>query len=96
MAAPEDLAEYDRRLANLEDELQRRKEIGGRFEATLSRMRELIDIDDKHREEHQVRYFFAPHNSCSSLSTGKSWVKCACWYSCTEQNAKMQWRRSDK
>ena len=54
MATPEDMAAYELRLGALEEELQRRKQLGGRFESTLGRLKDLMLTDEKHREEHQV------------------------------------------
>ena len=54
MATPEDMAGYELRLGALEEELQRRKQLGGRFESTLGRLKDLMLTDEKHREEHQV------------------------------------------
>ena len=54
MATEEDMAAYELRQGALETELQRRKQLGGRFESTLARLRGLMTVDEKHREEHQV------------------------------------------
>lgn len=54
MATPEDMSAYELRLEALEGELQRRKELGGRFESTLGRLKGLMTVDERHREEHQV------------------------------------------
>ena len=54
MATPEDMAAYELRLSALEAELQRRKQLGGKFESTLGRMKDLMFVDERHREEHQV------------------------------------------
>ena len=54
MATEEDMAAYELRLGALEEELQRRKQLGGRFESTLGRLKDLMLTDEKHREEHQV------------------------------------------
>ena len=57
MATPEDMAAYETKLEELEAELLRRKELGGRFESTLARMQDLANSDEKHREDHQVSNF---------------------------------------
>lgn len=54
LATDEDLAEYDRKLSALEFELERRKDVGRRFEAVLRRQQELMEDDEKNREKHQV------------------------------------------
>lgn len=54
LATNEDLAAYDIKLGELEAELQRRMVIGENFENVLNRQRQLIDDDEKHRENHQV------------------------------------------
>ena len=58
MATDDDLMSYDRKLDYLERELERRKEIGRRFESVLNRQLELADNDEKCREEHQVSKMF--------------------------------------
>ena len=50
----EDMNEYEKRNAQLEDELERRKDLGRKFEKVLIRMREIVESDEKAREEHQV------------------------------------------
>ena len=54
LATETDLAEYDRKLHFLEEELERRREVGHRFEAILKRQEDLAEDDEKHREAHQV------------------------------------------
>lgn len=49
-----DMADYDRKLHFLEQELQRRKEVGYKYEAILKRQEHLAEEDEKCREEHQV------------------------------------------
>lgn len=54
MATDEDLVSYENKLEALEIELERRRDIGRRFEAILNKQKELM-LDDEHgREKHQV------------------------------------------
>ncbi|CAH1789583.1 unnamed protein product [Owenia fusiformis] len=56
MATQEDIAKYEVKLEELEIELERRKELGTRFEAILQRQQNLIEDDELDREKHQVNY----------------------------------------
>jgi hypothetical protein len=56
LATPEDLAAYEGKLEELEIELARRRDLGERFETMLSRQQELMDDDEKCREEQQINY----------------------------------------
>ena len=55
LATADDLAVYDAKLRELEDELERRKDLGTQFEVVLQRTRGLMNADEMAREEHQVR-----------------------------------------
>ena len=54
MATEADLMSYDRKLHELEAELERRKELGRRFQTVLQRVMEIEGADEKFREDHQV------------------------------------------
>ena len=54
LATDDDLESYDRKLHHLERELDRRKEVGRRFESVLNRQLDIAENDEKCREEHQV------------------------------------------
>ncbi|XP_062603182.1 uncharacterized protein LOC134264959 [Saccostrea cucullata] len=56
MATDEDLVCYENKLEALEIELERRRDIGRRFEAILNKERELMMEDEYGREKHQVAY----------------------------------------
>lgn len=55
MATDEDLVSYDNKLEALEIELERRRDIGRRFEAILNKQKELMMEDEQGREKHQVK-----------------------------------------
>jgi len=55
LATDDDLAVYDWKLKALENELERRKDVGRQFEEILIRQKELMIDDEKCREKHQVR-----------------------------------------
>lgn len=55
MVTQEHMAMYDSKLSQLDTELERRKVLGERFLTVMIRMRQLMNADDKDREEHQVR-----------------------------------------
>ena len=55
MATEDDIANYDKKLEELEKELERRKQLGGKYEEVMIRVKELFKIDEIHRQEHQVR-----------------------------------------
>ena len=54
MATDEDLVSYENKLEALEIELERRRDIGRRFEAILNKQKELMMDDEQGREKHQV------------------------------------------
>ena len=54
MATNEDLVGYESKLEALEIELERRRDVGRRFEAILQKQKELMADDEKGRENHQV------------------------------------------
>lgn len=54
LATDEDLRNYEMKAEALEIELERRKEIGKRFEVILDRQREILEDDELLREQHQV------------------------------------------
>jgi hypothetical protein len=54
LATDEDLASYERKLEALEIELERRRDVGRRFEAVLDRQVKLMEEDEQCREKHQV------------------------------------------
>jgi len=56
LATDADIAEYDRHLHALEQELERRKEVGHRFNAILTQQEYLAQEDEKAREAHQVGF----------------------------------------
>ncbi|XP_013391352.1 uncharacterized protein LOC106159584 [Lingula anatina] len=56
LATKEDLAAYERKLEELEIELERRRELGSRFQTILERQINLQEQDEKSREEHQVSF----------------------------------------
>ena len=62
LATQEDIAAYEAKLHELERELERRKEIGRKFEAVLKRVRDLMEADEQAREDHEVR---EEHHLCS-------------------------------
>lgn len=53
----DDVREHDERSQRLENELERRRELGRIFEKVLIRIREISDADENEREEHQVKMF---------------------------------------
>ena len=55
-ATPKDMEDYEAKLRELEAELERRKELGRRFDGALLRMKEIAEADEQAREEHQVAY----------------------------------------
>lgn len=55
LATEEDMAAYESKLHSLEEELERRKEIGRKYEMVLHRIRELMEAEEAAREDHQVR-----------------------------------------
>ena len=54
LATDEDLATYDRKLSDLERELERRMALGQQFEAVLARQEQMMKDDETGRENHQV------------------------------------------
>ena len=54
MATEDDIAAYEVKLDALERELERRMELGGRFEHVLARMRTIQEEDEMYRRQHQV------------------------------------------
>lgn len=52
-----EMAKYERKLSFLTEELERRKEIGHRYKAILTRQQDIADEDEKCREAHQVSTF---------------------------------------
>lgn len=61
MATDEDLVNYENKLEALEIELERRRDVGRRFEAILNKQKELMMEDELGREKHQASYFsFGP------------------------------------
>ena len=50
----DDMRDHEDRSRRLENELERRRELGRIFEKVLIRCREISDADEKEREEHQV------------------------------------------
>jgi hypothetical protein len=57
MATDEDLVSYENKLEALEIELERRRDVGRRFEAILNKQKELMVEDEHGREKHQVSCF---------------------------------------
>ena len=49
-------------------ELERRKELGLRFEAVLKRQLDVMEEDEKYREEHQVAFMSALRESMRLLN----------------------------
>lgn len=56
LATPEDVAAYELKLHELERELERRKELGSKYEIVLERLRELQETDEELRLKHQVSF----------------------------------------
>ena len=54
LATDEDVAVYERKLDKLENELERRKDVGRQFVAILERQEQLMDDDEAGRKKHQV------------------------------------------
>ena len=55
LATDDDLVEYETRLEALDQELERRKDLGRQFQAVLNRQAVLLEDDEASREKHQVR-----------------------------------------
>ena len=49
-----DMRDHEERSQRLENELERRRQLGRIFEKVLIRCREISDADEKEREDHQV------------------------------------------
>lgn len=54
LATDGDIEVYDEKLRALENELERRKDVGRQFEEILIRQKELMTDDETCREKHQV------------------------------------------
>lgn len=54
LATETDVAAYDTKLHALEEELERRKEIGRKFEIVLQKIREMSDAEQHAKADHQV------------------------------------------
>lgn len=63
LATDEDLVSYENKLEALEIELERRRDIGRRFEAILNKQKELMMEDEQGREKHQVKIHCLSSNS---------------------------------
>lgn len=63
LATDEDLVSYENKLEALEIELERRRDIGRRFEAILNKQKELMMEDEQGRERHQVKIHCLSSNS---------------------------------
>ncbi|RUS80257.1 hypothetical protein EGW08_011986, partial [Elysia chlorotica] len=56
LATDADLVDYERRLEALDQELERRKDLGRQFQAVLARQADLQEQDEAGREKHQVSF----------------------------------------
>ena len=54
LATRSDVTRYEEKLRLLEEELQRRKELGHKYQGVMQRMKQLADNDEQSREDHQV------------------------------------------
>lgn len=58
LATQEDIAAYESKLEELEIELERRRELGTRFQVILEHQIEVFEEDAASREEHQVHFIY--------------------------------------
>ncbi|EDV28435.1 uncharacterized protein TRIADDRAFT_51343 [Trichoplax adhaerens] len=56
LATEDDMRKYDAKKNELEDELERRRELGIRFKGVLERQNELFEDDLREREQHEISF----------------------------------------
>lgn len=88
LATDEDLVSYENKLEALEIELERRRDIGRRFEAILNKQKELMMEDEQGREKHQVKIHCLSSNSRNKATllffnnTKEKFINCSDFLGC--------------
>lgn len=75
LATALDLQSYENKKKELEDELERRKELGFRFQQTLHLQNEIFVKDEDERERHQVNFMALVREITRLLRGHQRWAR---------------------